>query len=298
MPASTRSCCASRTRPSAVISSSSALERQHAAGSFTLDTGFVGVPDAQRERGEIAVEGVGTLGAGSGRARGMHRLDVRELNAALQSLSRLPILAAFRYQRPSAAPRRADAGRSTICRQRRARGGRRRAIATTLVTTEGRMLTEIALTVQNRAQVVSEGDAAGGRVDRFGRRRRRTGQAGARRRRRRACRCCVQDSVRLAPIAVTFVYLQAGTPLAKKGEMQMALPGWTSRWKSWSGRCSCPTATRCARSVGTSIERRAMPGFVTFGASGRQRRRGQRPRRGGHQRAARTDSRTRHGHDR
>src|SRR5262245_13580426 len=37
------------------------LERQHEGGSFALDTGVVAVPDAQRERGEIAVEGVGTL---------------------------------------------------------------------------------------------------------------------------------------------------------------------------------------------------------------------------------------------
>ena len=37
------------------------LERQHDLGSFTLDTGFVSMPDAQRERGEVAIEGVGTL---------------------------------------------------------------------------------------------------------------------------------------------------------------------------------------------------------------------------------------------
>ena len=29
----------------------------------------------------------------------MHRIDVRELNRALQSLARLPLLAGFRYQR-------------------------------------------------------------------------------------------------------------------------------------------------------------------------------------------------------
>src|SRR5205823_6231990 len=34
------------------------LERPHGGGSFALDTGFPTVPGAQRERGEIAVEGV------------------------------------------------------------------------------------------------------------------------------------------------------------------------------------------------------------------------------------------------
>ena len=41
----------------------------------------------------------------------MHRIDVRELNRALQSLARLPILSAFRYQRSAAAA--AGAGAAT-----------------------------------------------------------------------------------------------------------------------------------------------------------------------------------------
>ena len=52
------------------------LERPHQGGSFALDTGFVSVPDVQRERGEIAIEGVGTLeltatgrGAGASQTR-------------------------------------------------------------------------------------------------------------------------------------------------------------------------------------------------------------------------------------
>src|SRR5207247_83603 len=81
------------------------LERQHEGGSFSLDTGFVTVGDAQRERGEIAVEGVGTFELNAAERDGMHRIDVRELNQALQSLARQPILSAFRYQRgTSAAP--------------------------------------------------------------------------------------------------------------------------------------------------------------------------------------------------
>ena len=44
------------------------LERSHEGGSFALDTALVSVRDVQRERGEIAVEGVGTLELAAARA--------------------------------------------------------------------------------------------------------------------------------------------------------------------------------------------------------------------------------------
>ena len=44
--------------------------------------------DVQRERGEVAIEGVGTLELTAPERTGMHRIDVRELNPALQSLAR------------------------------------------------------------------------------------------------------------------------------------------------------------------------------------------------------------------
>ena len=128
------------------------LERPVDAGSVTIDTGFIAVRDLQRERGEVAVEGVGTLELNAPEREGMHRIDVRELNASLQALSRLPMLAAFRYQRSTAAvpslaldvKRFADAGVLAAVADR--------AVATTLVTSEGRALTEVALQIQNRAQ--------------------------------------------------------------------------------------------------------------------------------------------------
>ena len=68
------------------------LERPHDGGSFSLDTGLVTVRDIQREVGEVAVEGVGTMELEASERDGMHRIDVRELNSALQSLARLPVL--------------------------------------------------------------------------------------------------------------------------------------------------------------------------------------------------------------
>ena len=199
------------------------LERQHDGGSFRLDTGVVTVPDVQRERGEIALEGVGTLELTAAERDGMHRVDVRELNHALQSLARLPILAAFRYQRSAAAPaglavdvkRFADSGVLPAVADR--------AVATTLVTTEGRALTEISLTVRNRAQpflkVTLPAGASIVSVDVAG---------------EAAKPVLGIDGTRVPLLrpgfrpsgsyAVTFVYLHAGTPFAKKGDMQMTLP--------------------------------------------------------------------------
>ncbi|HEV2984630.1 MAG TPA: carboxypeptidase-like regulatory domain-containing protein [Vicinamibacterales bacterium] len=210
------------------------LERPHEGGSFTLDTGFPSLPDAQRERGEIAIEGVGTLElSANGRGPGasgaetstgsMHRIDVRELNAALQSLARLPILSAFRYQRSATAPtgltmdvkRFADAGVLAAVADR--------AVATTLVTTEGRALTEIALQVQNRAQpflkVALPAGATMVSVDVAG----------------EAAKPMVGADGTRVPLLrpgfrpngtyrVSFVYMHAGTPFLRKGDFQMALP--------------------------------------------------------------------------
>src|SRR5215467_3469438 len=94
------------------------LERPHGGGSFTLETGVVSVSDVLRERGEIAIEAVGTVDLTTTDRDGMHRVDVRELQPALRSLARAGVLSAFRYQRTSGttpgltleAKRFADAG--------------------------------------------------------------------------------------------------------------------------------------------------------------------------------------------
>jgi len=210
------------------------LERPHHGGSFTLDTGFLSVPGAQRERGEVAIEGVGTLeltahGRGSSSADteasigGLHRIDVRELNGALQSLARQPILSAFRYQRNPTTPagltmdvkRFADVGVLAAVADR--------AVATTLVTTEGRALTEIVLTVQNRAQpflkvalpagaTMVSVEVAGGAAKPV------MGADGTRvPLLRPGCRPN-------GTYSVSFVYLHYGTPFLKKGDFQMTLP--------------------------------------------------------------------------
>jgi hypothetical protein len=199
------------------------LERPHDGGSFSLDTGFVAVRDVQRERGEIAIEGVGTLELSATEREPLHRIDVRELNRALQSLARLPLLSAFRYQRAAGAnptlafdvKRFADAGVLAAVADR--------AVATTLVTSEGRALTEIILTVQNRAQPFLKVSLPQGAtmvsVDVAG---------------QPAKPVLGTDGTRVpllrpgfrpsGPYQVSFVYLHAGTPFDKKGDIEMTLP--------------------------------------------------------------------------
>jgi hypothetical protein len=199
------------------------LERSGSAGSFALDTGFPTVPAVQRETGEVAVEGIGTLEITSKDVPGLRRMDVREVDASLASAARQSLLTAFRYQRgPSGPPALAlnvtrfpDAAVLAAIADR--------ATATTLVTKEGRALTEVSLLVRNRAQpfmrVVLPAGATMLSVN----------VAGA-----PAKPADGTDGVRVpllrpgfrpdGPYNVSYVYLHAGTPFAKKGDMQMVLP--------------------------------------------------------------------------
>lgn len=199
------------------------LERQSAGGSFTLETGVPSVPRAQRETGEIAVEGLGTLEVSSADLPGLRRVDVREVDPALASAARQSLLTAYRYQRladvpvvltldvkrfPDAAVLAAVAEHATV---------------TTLVTSEGRSLTEIALWVRNRAQPFVKvalppgasmlwAEVAGAPVKPV------EGKDGNR-------VPLLRPGFRPdGPYMVAFVYLHAGAPFAKKGDMQMTLP--------------------------------------------------------------------------
>jgi hypothetical protein len=199
------------------------LERAGTGGSFKLETTLPTVPVAQRETGEIAVEGVGTLEIQSGELQGLRRIDVREVDLAMTSAARNSLLSAFRYQRVSTGSptlalnvtRFPDASVLAAIAER--------AVATTLVTSEGRALTEVSLWIRNRAQpfmkvalppgasmvsVEVAGSAAkpvegvdGMRVPLLRPGFRPTG-----------------------PYTVAFVYLHEGNAFAKKGDMQMTLP--------------------------------------------------------------------------
>jgi hypothetical protein len=199
------------------------LERSGAGGSFKLETGFPTVAGTQRESGQVAVEGLGTLEISSIDVPGLRRIDVREVDSAIVSATRQPLLTAFRYQRTASSvplfavsvTRFPDAAVLAAIADR--------AVATTLLTSEGRALTEISLVVRNRAQAFMKVALPTGAtmlsVDIAGSPAKPVEGA---------------DGMRVpllrpgfrpeGPYTVAFVYLHDGTPFAKKGERQMTLP--------------------------------------------------------------------------
>lgn len=199
------------------------LERAVADGSFKTELPLPTLAGAQRETGEVALEGVGTLELDAQEAGSLRRMDVSETGGPLRALAREPLLAAFRYhRRPDEAPRLpVEVRRFPTAPVLAALA--ERASVTTLVTTEGRTLTEVSLSVRNQAQpflrvglpagaTLLSAEVAGESVKPV------TGADGTR---VPLLRTGFRPN---GPYAVTFVYLAPGAPFAKKGEAAFALP--------------------------------------------------------------------------
>jgi len=199
------------------------LERQHAGGSFTLDTGFPTLPAAQRETGEVAVEGLGTLEVTSPEIPGLRRMDVREVDPSLAAAARQALLAAYRYQRTAAAPPALSLDVRRFGDAEVLAAVAERAVATTLVSTEGRALTEVTMWVRNRAQAFMKVALPAGAtmlsVEVAGSPAKPVeGKDGSR-------VPLLRPGFRPEGLyVVSFVYLHSGTPFLKKGDMQMTLP--------------------------------------------------------------------------
>jgi hypothetical protein len=179
--------------------------------------------DAQRETGEVLVEGQGTLELAAHESGGLKRLDIKEINPYLRALSRYSLEAAFRYHRqPDESPTLAldwtrfpDASVLAAVAER--------AIVTTLVTSEGKSLTEIKLTVKNQAQPflkvdlpagvnILTAEVAGEKVKPV------QGADGSR-------VPLLRTGFRPAgAYTVSFVFLHSGSPFAKKGDAGLSLP--------------------------------------------------------------------------
>src|SRR6267378_874312 len=179
--------------------------------------------DAQRETGEVLVEGQGTLELAAHASGGLKRLDIKEINPYLRALSRYSLEAAFRYHRqPDESPTLAldwtrfpDASVLAAVAER--------AVVTTLVTSEGKSLTEIKLTVKNQAQPflkvdlpagvnILTAEVAGEKVKPV------QGADGSR-------VPLLRTGFRPAgAYTVSFVFLHSGSPFAKKGDAGLSLP--------------------------------------------------------------------------
>jgi len=179
--------------------------------------------DAQRETGELLVEGAVAMELKATESGGLRRMDVREAGAITRSLSHFPLQAAFRYnRRASEAPKLQLEWRqfldalvlSAIAE---------RATVTTLTNIEGRTLTEVSLRVRNHAkpfmkielpagaQLLSA-EVEGERVKPV---------EGADGTRVPLLRAGLDSS---KPYNVSFVYYSSGSRFAKSGAYNMGLP--------------------------------------------------------------------------
>lgn len=107
---------------------------------------------AQRETGELLVEGVGAMELEAKESGGLRRMDVREAGAITRSLSRYPLQAAFRYNRRGADDPKLQLEWRQFLDADVLSAVAERATVTTLTTIEGRSLTEISLRVRNHAK--------------------------------------------------------------------------------------------------------------------------------------------------
>ncbi len=117
-----------------------------------VDAPFLSFKDAQRETGEVLVEGAGTIELSTTESGGLKRMDFKEMNPYLRSLARFPMQAAFRYHKHSNEQPALVLEWTRFPDSSVLAAVAERAVVTTLVTTEGRSLTEIKLTIKNQAQ--------------------------------------------------------------------------------------------------------------------------------------------------
>ncbi len=128
------------------------LERTVAGGLQHAEVVLPAVAGAQRETGEVAWEGLGTVELTAPEKGALRRLDVTEVSASLATLARAPLLSAFRYQRHGDEPVAVEFDVRRFADAPVIAAAADRAVVTTLVTGEGRALTEFALVVRNRGQ--------------------------------------------------------------------------------------------------------------------------------------------------
>jgi carboxypeptidase family protein len=179
--------------------------------------------DAQRETGEVLVEGQGTLELTAKESGGLKRLDIKEVNPYLRALSRYPLQAAFRYHRQAADSPALALDWTRFPDSSVLAAIAERATVTTLVTNEGKSLTEVKLIVKNQAQpflrvalpagaTILTADVAGEKV--------------------KPVQGADGDRVPLlrsgfhpaGPYTVSFVFEHSGAPFAKKGDGDISLP--------------------------------------------------------------------------
>src|SRR5260221_79762 len=127
-----------------------AIER--ANREMKVDAPLLTFTGAQRETGELLVEGVGAMELTPAESGGRRRMDVREVGPIARSLSRFPLQAAFRYNRREGDTPKLQLEWTKFPDSSVLSAVAERATITTLTNVEGKSLTEVSLRVRNHAQ--------------------------------------------------------------------------------------------------------------------------------------------------
>jgi hypothetical protein len=222
------------------------------------DLALPAFPNSQRETGEVLVEGEGVIELSAAERGGLRRMDVREGSAQLRLLAANPVHAAFRYlKKPAEAPGLALEWTrfpetqviSAVAQQ---------AVVTTLVTSEGRSLTEVKLTVRNQAQPflrvalpagadILTAEVEGVKVKPV------KGADGDR------VPLLRQGFRPQGPYTVSFVFLHSGAPFARKGGSELSLPRMDLPVGLVAWEVFLPKQYRVADFGGDAIQARFMP---------------------------------------
>ena len=188
-----------------------------------VDAPLLAFAGAQRETGELLVEGVGAMELTPTESGGLRRMDVREVGAIARSLARFPLQAAFRYNRRETDTPRLQLEWTLFPDSSVLSAVAERATITTLTNIEGKSLTEVTLRVRNHAQPFVKVDLPAGaqllsaevegeRVKPV------VGPDGSR---VPLLRVGLNSS---GAYTVSFVYLSSGGKFAKNGGYEMTLP--------------------------------------------------------------------------
>ena len=199
------------------------ISMERSISGVTADAPFLSFKGAQRETGEVLIEGTGTMELTATEGGGLKRMDEKEANPYLRSLAHFPPQAAFRYHKQTSET-------PTLALQwtRFPDGSVLAAVAesatvTTLVTSDGKSLTEVRLIVKNQAQpflkvalppgvTILSADVGGERVKPV------QGPDGNR-------VPLLRPGFRPTDAyTVSFVFMHSGAPFAKKGGADLNLP--------------------------------------------------------------------------
>src|SRR6266568_5183658 len=178
---------------------------------------------AQRETGELLVEGVGSMELTPTESGGLRRMDVREVGLIAKSLVRFPLQAAFRYNRRAGDAPKLKLEWTQFPDSPVLSAVAERATITTLTNVEGKSLTEVTLRVRNHSQAFVKVDLPAG------------AQLLSAEVEGERVRPVTGDDGNRVPLlrpglnasgayTVSFVYLSPGTRFAKNGAYEMTLP--------------------------------------------------------------------------